>query len=90
MDFDGKFAYSRIILVKSKDPDMIAYPNPAVDYFFIKNLREKGEILIRSMEGKIIGKQIGEPGKPLTAVGLAPGTYTVTANGGIQKLVIQR
>ena len=90
MDFDGKFAYSRIILVKSKGPDMIAYPNPAVDYFFIKNLREKGEILIRNMEGKIIGKQIGEPGKPLTAVGLAPGTYTVTANGGVQKLVIRR
>ncbi|MGG7666711.1 T9SS type A sorting domain-containing protein [Dyadobacter sp. BHUBP1] len=88
LDFDGTFAYSRVISIQNQNTYVIAYPNPATDHFYLKNLKEKEEIVIRNLQGKIMSTQIGEPGKPLTTAGIAPGLYTISASGVAQKIVI--
>jgi hypothetical protein len=90
LDFDGTFAYSRVISVKSPDAEIVAYPNPAGNQFYLKNLKEKSAIVIRNPEGKIIGNQFAEPGKPLDASYLTPGLYTVTSSGVVQRNVIRK
>lgn len=90
LDFDGRFAYSRVISVKSPDAEIVAYPNPAGDHFYLKNLKEKSEIIVRNPEGKIIGKRVAEPGKPVDTTNLTPGLYTITSPGVVQKIVIRK
>ncbi|MGN7890424.1 hypothetical protein [Dyadobacter sp. 22481] len=90
LDFDGRFAYSRVITVKSPDAEIVAYPNPAGDHFYLKNLKEKSEIIVRNPEGKIIGKRVAEPGKPVDTTNLTPGLYTITSPGVVQKIVIRK
>lgn len=90
LDFDGTFAYSRVISVKGPDAEIVAYPNPAGDHFYLKNLKEKSEIIVRNPEGKIIGKGIAEPGKPVDTTNLTPGLYTITSPGVVQKIVIRK
>ncbi|WP_426292184.1 hypothetical protein ACN9ML_19665 [Dyadobacter endophyticus] len=90
LDFDGTFAYSRVISVKSPDAEIVAYPNPAGDHFYLKNLKEKSEIIVRNPEGKIIGKRVAEPGKPVDTTNLTPGLYTITSPGVVQKIVIRK
>lgn len=90
LDFDGRFAYSRVISVKSPDAEIVAYPNPAGDHFYLKNLKEKSEIIVRNPEGKIIGKRVAEPGKPVDTTNLTPGPYTITSPGVVQKIVIRK
>jgi hypothetical protein len=90
LDFDGKFAYSKVISIKSGNASIIAYPNPAVDHFYLKNLKEKSEVTIRNLEGKIIRKQLTEPGKPVSTNNLTPGLYTIAVEGNVQKIAIQK
>jgi len=90
LDFDGTFAYSRVISVKSPDAEIVAYPNPAGNHFYLKNLKEKSPIVIRNPEGKIISKQFAIPGKPVDASYLTPGLYTVTSSGIVQRIVIRK
>jgi hypothetical protein len=90
LDFDGTFAYSRVISVKNEHAHLIAYPNPATDHFYLKNLKGKGEVVIRNLEGKIVGRQIVEPGAAVKTNGIAPGIYTVSAAGVVQKIFIRK
>lgn len=90
LDFDGTFSYSRVISVKSPDAEIVAYPNPAGNHFYLKNLKEKSLIVIRSPEGKVISKQFVIPGKPVDASYLTPGLYTVTSSGVSRKIVIRK
>ena len=90
LDFDGTFTYSKVVSVKNSHASVVAYPNPAADHFYLKNLKEKGEIVIRNLEGKIISKQIVEPGKPVNTSNLITGLYTVTASGVVQKIAIAK
>lgn len=90
MDLDGKFTYSRVISVKSPDDEIVAYPNPAGNYFYLKNLKDKSTIIIRNPEGKIMSKQVVEPGKQVDISNLTPGLYTVTSPGKSQKIVIRK
>ncbi|MBO9611118.1 MAG: hypothetical protein J7619_00405 [Dyadobacter sp.] len=88
LDFDGKFAYSSIVSVKNANSAIVTYPNPATDHFYIKNLKEKGEVVIRTLGGKTISRQVAEPGKPVTTAGIVPGLYMVTVAGSVQKIAI--
>ncbi|SEI55421.1 Por secretion system C-terminal sorting domain-containing protein [Dyadobacter sp. SG02] len=88
LDFDGTFAYSSIVSVKNAGSAIVAYPNPAADHFYLKNLKGNGEVVIRTLEGKTISRQVVEPGKPVITTGIAPGLYTVTAEGSVQKIAI--
>ncbi|MDR6809581.1 hypothetical protein J2Y45_006562 [Dyadobacter sp. BE34] len=90
LDFDGTFAYSKVISIKNQNAHILAYPNPAKDHFYLKNLKEKGEVSVQNLEGKVISRQIGEPGKPLTTVGIAPGLYIIRISGMAQKIVIMK
>ncbi|GGN10774.1 hypothetical protein GCM10010967_53290 [Dyadobacter beijingensis] len=90
LDFDGTYSFSRVISIKNQHSDIVTYPNPATDHFYLKNLKEKGKIVIRNQEGKIISTQMGEPGKPLTTAGIAPGLYTISAGGVVRKIAIGR
>lgn len=90
LDFDGTFAYSKVISVKSPNAEIVAYPNPASNHFYLKNLRGKSEIIIRNPEGKVISKQAAEPGKPVDASNLTTGLYTITSSGVVQKIVIRK
>lgn len=90
LDLDGKFTYSRVISVKSPDAEIVVYPNPAGNHFYLKNLKEKSAIVIRNAEGKIISKQIAEPGKAIDTNNLKAGIYTITASGTVEKIVINK
>jgi len=89
-DFDGKSEYSRVIFVKGSFTDFVIYPNPVKDHIFIKNLTQSNEVVIRNLAGKIMLKQIAEPGKPVQTLNLMPGLYTITVAGKVQNIVIQK
>lgn len=88
LDFDGTFAYSSIVSVKNPSSAVVAYPNPATDHFYLRNLQEKGEVVLRTLDGKTISRQVIAPGEPVITTGIAPGLYTVSAEGSLQKIAI--
>jgi len=90
LDFDGTFAYSRIISVKSPNADIVVYPNPASDHFYLKNLTNKNEVAIRNLEGKVISRQVVEPGKPFNTSSITNGIYTIMSSGNVQKVIIRK
>lgn len=90
IDFDGTFAYSRVISVKSPSAEIVAYPNPASNQLYLKNLTEKSEVVIRNLEGKVISRQVVAPGKPLNTSNLTSGIYTIMSSGNVQKVVIRQ
>jgi len=57
------------------------YPNPAVDYIYIKNLPEKTTILIFNLQGKLIKNSIVNETERIDVNDLPHGVYVIKLSG---------
>lgn len=88
--------------VSAKDPateetDMVVYPNPVVDQFFIKTaLKNIDSVQIHSIDGRLLHKlKVQSSGKDnvlygtISGLGLTPGTYLIGV-GSVRKTIFVR
>ncbi|MBV8325436.1 M1 family aminopeptidase [Chryseobacterium sp.] len=60
--------------------DFGLYPNPAKNELYIKGINKAAEFSIHAIDGKLIRKDIYQPGKSIGISALIPGTYIFTVN----------
>ncbi len=68
-------------------PEVIFYPNPVTERFYIKGLTEKTDISVRNIHGSIIKRTMVEPGGSIDISGLAPGLYFIRIRNSSQNII---
>lgn len=71
-------------------PELKLWPNPNKGKFYLENSGGYTEVLIYSLDGKLMHQQKLLPSKEVDASGLAKGTYLVQVQGGAKAPAISR
>lgn len=87
--FDGKFAYSSIIVVRKPGDKIVVYPNPASNVFYIQGIEKKQNLVIRDAVGKIVDEQICSSTKAIEIDHLPNGLYFISIAGETRKIIVQ-
>ncbi|PVD51553.1 hypothetical protein DC498_14105 [Terrimonas sp.] len=76
-DKDGKYTYSKTVLINNAAPHSLQfYPNPANDYFIIQGVRKSFKIIIYNSAGLVVKQETGvKEGIPVYINNLNPGVY---------------
>jgi len=90
LDYDGKFEYSRVIVIKANAAELSVYPNPAQDYLTVSGVRQKQQLLIIDKNGRIILKREIVEKEQIGIGKLTSGIYTVVIGGQSRSLLISR
>lgn len=92
IDFDQKFSYSRIIIIKGKDKEALTkiYPNPADKQLFIETNNKNQSYQLVNEQGIILEKASSIPPKPLDIGKLANGVYILNIGKESHKVLIAR
>ena len=87
LDHDGKFEYSKVIVVKSRNANVCVYPNPAQEYLTIGDAQT---ISILDQMGRVVMKRQVAEKQRIGISKLTTGVYTVMLDGkGIKFFVIR-
>jgi len=89
IDWDGKFEYSRIIMVKQDNAQLSVYPNPAKSEFYLAGLEKEEDIIIRNLQGRIVQEQKVSPAQAINTAKLSNGLYLIKVGEETKKVVIQ-
>lgn len=92
IDFDQKFSYSRIIIIKGKDKEALTkiYPNPADKQLFIETNNKNQPYQLVNERGVILQKASSIPSKPLDTGKLPNGMYILNIGKESHKVLIAR
>jgi surface protein len=90
IDYDGSFQYSRIIFVKHPEGEIILYPNPTSNVFYLEGASKPQKLIVRNSEGKVVLKQEWLSGTAVNVGHLHEGLYFMSINGVTKKVVVQK
>jgi len=90
LDNDGKFEYSRVIVIKADSAELSIYPNPAQDYLTVCGVGQKQQLLIIDKNGRIILKREIVEKEQIGISKLTCGIYTIVIGGQSRSLLISR
>ncbi|MCF2446307.1 T9SS type A sorting domain-containing protein [Dyadobacter sp. CY345] len=92
IDFDQKFSYSRIIIIKVKDKDALTtvYPNPADNQLYVEIANRNQPYQLVNEQGIILQKASSIPSKPLETGKLPNGVYILKIGEESHKVLITR
>ena len=90
IDFDQKFSYSRIIIIKEKDKDALTkvYPNPVDNQLHIEIMNRNQPYQLVNEQGITLQKASSIPSKPLDTSKLPNGIYILKINKKSHKVLI--
>lgn len=89
LDHDGKFEYSKVIVVKTPQEPLRIYPNPAHTNITIAGYQGHPDISVFNHSGKLVLEDKNSRGH-LNVRTLKNGIYTIQIGGESKKLLIQR
>ena len=90
LDYDGKFEYSKVIVVKGEGRIVKVYPNPAQEYLIISGIGEKQSFSITDQSGRVVLEgQVADKGQ-ISIKNLIPGRYVVRVGEESSRLLIHR
>lgn len=90
VDFDGKFAYSNIVLVRvGQDEEVNIYPNPTKGSVFISGDSQDRVVKLTNFTGKVILEKNLSYSNLLDLSGLPEGVYFIEIQTG-SKIVVKR
>lgn len=90
LDHDGKFEYSKIIMLKSSRAAISIYPNPASDQVIVSGLDGVQDLLVVNGAGRTVLKTQVSAGKPISIQSLKPGLYTIKIGTEAGRLLISK
>jgi hypothetical protein len=88
--YDGKFEYSKIIMVKQTGSEISIYPNPAQNQLTISGMQNSEYVSIFSQNGTLVSKQLTDAKGNVEMGNLANGIYTIKIGDKTKKIVIRR
>jgi hypothetical protein len=88
--YDGKFEYSKIIMVKQTGSEISIYPNPAQNQLTISGMQNSEYVSIFSQNGTLVSKQLTDAKGNVEMGNLANGMYTIKIGDKTKKIVIRR
>jgi hypothetical protein len=88
--YDGKFEYSKIIMVKQTGSEISIYPNPAQNQLTISGMQNSEYVSFFSQNGTLVSKQLTDAKGNVEMGNLANGIYTIKIGDKTKKIVIRR
>lgn len=73
----------------SQDNKILIYPNPAADYIYVANIESEAQILLFSIEGKLLIKSPIKASEALNISNIPAGIYLIKVNNQTVKLIKQ-
>jgi len=90
LDHDGKFEYSKIIMLKSDGAAFSIYPNPASDEVIVSGVDGVQDLQVVNEVGRTVLKTQASAGKPISIQSLKPGLYTIKIGSEAGRLLISK
>ena len=90
LDYDGKFEYSKIVMVKRSNGVFKIYPNPAQDNLIISGIEGEQDLNIVNDAGRMIMSTKVSAGKPVSIRSLKPGLYTVKVGTEAGRILVAK
>jgi Leucine-rich repeat (LRR) protein len=90
VDYDGKFEYSKVIMIKGSEAVFKIYPNPSKDELIVSGIEGEQDLYIVNDAGRIILQTKAISGKPVSLRSLKSGLYTVRVGNDQGKVLVDR
>ncbi len=91
IDLDGSFNFSNIVSVNFEKNAPLFYPNPTSDFITIKSESLNITVVIRDITGREVHRSNGLPeSKKISMAQLPSGTYFITVNDKVQRMIINK
>jgi Leucine-rich repeat (LRR) protein len=88
--YDGKFEYSKIIMVKQTGSEISIYPNPAQNQLTISGMQNSEYVSIFSQNGTLVSKELIDTKGNVETGSLVNGIYTIKIGDRTKKIVFRR
>lgn len=91
VDFDGKFAYSKVVSISSDEAqeDFVVFPNPATEQINIRTTGQ-GSLQLIDVTGRILKEENINGSWSFDISDVPAGLYYVKMNNTVQKVLIQK